>query len=254
MRRRAAWLWYLPVLPLAALVVAPFLYMVATALTDRGSFAAALTALPFDRFLLNSALVSTCVVAGQVLTSAMAAYAFARLRFPGRDRVFLAYLSVLMVPGIVLLVPRYLILGALGWVDTYQGLISTELVSVWGIFLLRQFFQTIPRDLEDAARLEGAGEWVIFWRIALPLSRPALAALAVLAFADQWRSFLWPLVITRSTEMRVAEVGLATFHGLYGTNWPYQMAAAVTVMAPMVVLYVVAQKYFMRGIELTGVK
>jgi multiple sugar transport system permease protein len=252
-------------LVLALPMVVPFLYMVSTALMGEPdvlrhpppliparphpeNFAAALTAVPFGRFFLNSAAVALCVVAGQVATSATAAYAFARLRFPGRDRLFLVYLSVLMVPGVVLLVPRFLLINALGWVDTYQGLISTEVVSVWGIFLLRQFFRAIPRDLEDAARLDGAGEWTIFWRIVLPLAKPALATLAVLAFVDQWKSFLWPLVATRSTQMQVLEVGIANFHGLYSTNWPYQMAAAVTAVIPLVVLYVVAQRYFVRGI------
>jgi len=238
----------------AAIMAAPFLYMVATAASDATSFATALGALPFARFVLNSGLMAACVVAGQVLTSAMAGYAFARLRFPGRERVLLGYLAALAVPGIVLLVPRFLIIGALGWVDTYQGLISTELVSVGGIFLLRQFFRTLPRDLEDAARLEGAGEWTIFWRIMLPLARPALAALAVLGFVDQWKSLLWPLIVTRSTEMRVLEVGLATFHGLYAGNGPYQMAAALVAVLPPAVLYFVAQKYFIRGIQLTGVE
>ena len=256
---------------LAALAtVLPFLYMLATALTGqweafryppaliRGrahfeNFPAALTALPFDRFFLNSAIVATCVVVGQLFTSAMAAYAFARLRFPGRDRLFLGFLSVLLVPALVLLVPRFLIVNALGWVDTYAGLISTELVSVWGIFLLRQFFRTIPRELEDAARLDGAGEWTIFRRVVLPLSKPALATLAVLSFVDQWKSFLWPLVIARSTEMQVVEVGLANLHGLYYANWPYQMAAAVTATVPLLLLYLVAQRYFVRGIEMTGV-
>jgi len=237
----------------AGIMVAPFLYMVATAASDATSFAPAFGALPFARFVLNSGLMAAGVVAGQVLTSAMAGYAFARLRFPGRERVFLGYLAALAVPGIGLLVPRFLIIGALGWVDTYQGLISTELVSVGGIFLLRQFFRTLPRDLEDAARLEGAGEWTIFWRIMLPLARPALAALAVLGFVDQWKSLLWLLIVTRSTEMRVLEVGLATFHGLYAGNGPYQMAAAAVAVAPPVVLYFVAQKYFIRGIQLTGV-
>src|SRR5689334_3474052 len=116
-------------------------------------------------------------------------------------------------------------------------LISTELVSVWGIFLLRQFFLTIPRELEDAARLDGAGEWTIFWRVALPLSKPALATLAVFAFVDQWKNFLWPLIVTRSTPMQVVEVGIASFHGLYYTNWPYQMAAALTAILPLVVLF-----------------
>jgi len=251
-------------------MVLPFLYMLATALTGEweafryppaliptrahfGNFSAALTALPFDRFFLNSAILATCVVVGQLFTSATAAYAFARLRFPGRDRLFLCFLSVLLVPALVLLVPRFLIVNALGWVDTYAGLISTELVSVWGIFLLRQFFRTIPRELEDAARLDGAGEWTIFRRVVLPLSKPALATLAVVSFVDQWKSFLWPLVIARSTEMQVVEVGLANLHGLYYANWPYQMAAAVTATVPLLLLYLVAQRYFVRGIQMTGV-
>ncbi len=180
---------YMLALPLALVMIAPFLYMVAAALMSQPdalrrpaleNVAAALVALPVGRFLLNSVIFSLAVVAGQVLTSATAAYAFARLRFPGRDRLFLAYLCALMAPGVLLAIPRFLLIDALGWVDSYQGLISTELVSVTGIFLLRQFFRTIPRDLEDAARLEGAGEWTIFWRVIVPPSRPALATLAVL--------------------------------------------------------------------------
>src|SRR6266516_2913169 len=197
--RRHGWIGHAVALPLAVVMIAPFLYMVATALA----------ALPFGRFLFTSVIFSLAVVAGQVVTSATAAYAFARLRFPGRDRVFLIYLCALMAPAIVLVIPRFLLIDALGWVDSYQGLISTELVSVTGIFLLRQFFRTIPRDLEDAARLEGAGEWTIFWRVIVPPSRPALATLAVLAFADQWRSFVWPLVATRSSEMQPLEAGIA---------------------------------------------
>jgi len=256
---------------LACTMVVPFLYMASTSLMDEfevlryppavlpahptlANYPGALTALPFGRFFLNSAILATCVVIGQLLTSATAAYAFARLRFPGRDRVFLAFLSVLMVPAVVLLIPRFLIVNALGWVDSYAGLISTELVSVWGIFLLRQFFLTIPRELEDAARLDGAGEWTIFWRVALPLSKPALATLAVFAFVDQWKNFLWPLIVTRSTPMQVVEVGIASFHGLYYTNWPYQMAAALTAVVPLVVLFFFAQRYFIQGIQLTGLK
>ena len=262
---------WLGVLALAATMVAPFLYMASTSLMDEfevlryppavlpahptlANYPAALTALPFGRFFLNSAILASAVVVGQLLTSATAAYAFARLRFPGRDRVFLAFLSVLMIPAIVLLIPRFLIVNALGWVDSYAGLISTELVSVWGIFLLRQFFLTMPRELEDAARLDGAGEWTIFWRVALPLSKPALATLAVFAFVDQWKNFLWPLIVTRSTPMQVVEVGIASFHGLYYTNWPYQMAAAMTAVLPLIVLFFLAQRYFIQGIQLTGLK
>ena len=256
---------------LACTMVVPFLYMASTSLMDEfevlryppavlpahptlANYPGALTALPFGRFFLNSAILATCVVIGQLLTSATAAYAFARLRFPGRDRVFLVFLSVLMVPAIVLLIPRFLIVNALGWVDSYAGLISTELVSVWGIFLLRQFFLTMPRELEDAARLDGAGEWTIFWRVALPLSKPALATLAVFAFVDQWKNFLWPLIVTRSTPLQVVEVGIASFHGLYYTNWPYQMAVALTAILPLVVLFFFAQRYFIQGIQLSGLK
>ncbi|HET7380395.1 MAG TPA: carbohydrate ABC transporter permease, partial [Gaiellales bacterium] len=131
------------------------------------------------------------------------------------------------------------------------GLISTELVSVWGIFLLRQFFLTLPRELEDAARLDGAGEWQVFWKVVLPLSKPALATVAVFGFVDQWKSFLWPLVVTRSVRMQVVEVGIASFHGMYGSNWPFQMAAAVMAVLPLAILFILAQRYFVRGIQLT---
>jgi multiple sugar transport system permease protein len=257
------WVAYAVALPLAILTIAPFLYMVAAALVSEPdslrhpvpeAFAAALVALPVVRFLLNSLIFSLAVVAGQLVTSATAAYAFARLRFPGRDRLFLAYLCTLMAPGVLLVIPRFLLIDALGWVDSYQGLISTELVSVTGIFLLRQFFRALPRDLEDAARLEGAGEWTIFWRVIVPSSRPALATLAVLAFAEQWRSFLWPLVATRSIAMRPVEVGIANLGGMYHVSWSYQMASAVTAVIPLMVLYFVAQKYFIRGIEQAALK
>src|SRR3989442_3125473 len=247
--------------PLAILMLAPFLYWVATALRREpdslrhpapDNFTAALVALPFGRFLLTSLIFSLAVVVGQVLTSATAAYAFARLRFPGRDRVFLGYLCALMAPAIVLVIPRFLLIDALGWVDSYQGLISTELVSVSGIFLLRQFFRTIPRDLEDAARLEGAGEWTIFCRVLVPPSRPALATLALLAFADQWRSFVWPLAATRSSAMQPLEGGIANLQGTYDLSWSYHMATAVAAVIPLTMLYFIAQRWFIRGIEMTG--
>lgn len=269
--RLLRWLGAAIVGVLALTMVLPFLYMVSTSLMDEfevlrfppalvpraprpGNYAAALTALPFGRFFLNSLIFAGTVALAQVATSAAAAYAFARLRFPGRDRVFFAFLSVLMVPAIVLLIPRFLLVNALGWVDTWAGLLSTELVSVWGIFLLRQFFQTLPRDLEDAARLDGAGEWTIFRRVALPLCVPALVTLGVFAFVDQWKNFLWPLIVTRSLDRQVVELGIASFHGIYYTNWPHQMAAAVAGIVPLLALFVVAQRAFVRGIQLTGFK
>jgi multiple sugar transport system permease protein len=269
--RRLRLIYGVGIVVLAVVMLLPFLWMIGTSLMDEfavfrfppplvpvpprpRNYAEAWAALPFGRFYLNSLVFAAAVVAGQVVTSALAAYAFARLRFPGRDKLFVLCLSVLMIPGIVLLIPRFLIISALGWVDTYPGLISTELVSVWGIFLLRQFFLSIPRDLEDAARLDGAGEWTIFTRIVLPLSKPALATLALFAFVDAWKNFLWPLIATRSMEMRTVEIGIASFHSYYYSNWPYQMAAAVTAIVPIFVVFFVAQRYFVRGIQLTGLK
>ena len=159
-----------------------------------------------------------------------------------------------MVPGIVLLIPRFLLVTSFGWVDTFRGLIVTEAVQVWGIFLLRQYFLSVPRDLEDAARIDGAGEWTVFYRIALPLAKPALATVALFIFVDQWKNFLWPLIVTRSMDMRPVEVGISRFAGIYYANFPYQMAAAVVAVLPILLLFAFTQRYFIRGIQLTGLK
>lgn len=258
-------------LGIAFTMLVPFLYMVSTSLMDEvevfgypppllpavprwANYPEALTTLPFDRFFLVSLAMSLTVVAGTLVTSATAAYAFARLEFPGRDRVFLLYLATLMVPAIVLLIPRFLLVNAFGWVDTFRGLVVTELVQVWGIFLLRQYFLSVPRELEDAARIDGAGEWTVFTRIALPLARPALATVALFIFVDQWKSFIWPLIVTRSMEMRPVEVGISRFAGIYYANLPYQMAAAVVAILPILVLFFFAQRYFVRGVQIAGIK
>ena len=244
--RRRGWIGLVLIAPFALVVVAPFLYMVQRSLGD-ATYRAAFAALPFPQLLVNSLVLAGGAAAAQVLTSATAAYAFARLRFPGRDRVFLAFLAMLIMPAVVLLVPRFLMIDVVGWTNSYAGLLSTELVSVWGIFFLRQYFLTLPRDLEDAARLDGAGEWTIFWRVMLPLAKPGLVTLGLLAFVNEWKSFLWPLVVTRSPDMRVLEVGLAQVHGLYWSNEPVQMAAAVLTTLPLLIVFVVAQRYVIRG-------
>jgi multiple sugar transport system permease protein len=250
-------------------MIAPFLYMVSVSFMGEAellrwppplipkaattsNYAAALDALSYPRVFLNTAFLAACVMVGQVLTSAAAGYAFARMRFAGRDGTFATVLAMLAIPAFLLVIPRYLLINTLGWVDTYPGLISTELVSVWGIFLMRQSFLMLPRDVEDAARLDGAGEWTLFWRVTLPLAKPAVAALALLAFMDQWRNFLWPLIATRSREMQVAEVALAHFHTTYAGNWPYQMAAAVLVTLPVLVICLLAQRSVMQGVCITG--
>jgi multiple sugar transport system permease protein len=252
-------------------MLAPFLWMISTSLMGElevyqfppplvpetpqwENYVGAMTARPFGRYFLNSIIFATVVVIGQLVTSATAGYAFARLRFRGRNRLFLAYLSTMMVPVVVVLIPRFLLIDALGWVDTYVGLVSTELVSVWGIFLMRQYFRSVPGELEDAARIDGAGPWRIFLSVSLPLAKPALATLGLFAFIEAWKNLLWPLIATRSVEMRTVEVGIASFHGTYVTNWPYQMAAAVTAVIPIVMLFALTQRFFVRGIQMTGFK
>ena len=252
-------------------MAAPFLWMAATSLMGQlevfssggrllpetplwSNYPDALTAQPFARYFLNSLVFATAVVAGQVATATTAGYAFARLEFPGRDRVFMLFLATMMVPAVIVLIPRFLMIDALGWIDSYQGLVSTELVSVWGIFLMRQYFRTVPRELEDAARVDGAGPLRIFWSVALPLAKPAVATLALFAFIDAWKNFLWPLLVTRSMEMRVVEVGIAAFHSTYEINWPYQMAAGVVAVLPIALLFLFTQRYFVRGIQLEGIR
>ena len=256
---------------LALILALPFLYMVSVSFMGElellrwppplvphapttDNYVVAYAALPVSRVLLNTALLAGCVMLAQVITSAAAGYAFARMRFPGRDGLFAATVMLLTVPAILLLIPRYLLVNAVGLIDTYPGLISTELVSVWGIILMRQTFLMLPRDVEEAARLDGAGEWTLFWRVTMPLARPAVVVLAVLAFLDQWRSFLWPLVATQSPEMAVGEVALARFHATYSGNWPYQMAAAIMVSLPALLVGVLAQRYVMAGARLTGAR
>ncbi len=255
----------------ATVMVVPFLWMVSTALmgefevlqypppmlpaTPRwANFRDALTTLPFARFFANSLIVAAFTVTAQVMAGALGGYALARFRFAGQRAVFALYLGALMIPGVVLLIPRFLIVDALGAVDTMAGLVSAELVSFWGIFMMRQFFVSLPRELEDAARLDGAGEWAVFWRIVLPSAVPGLATFALFAFIDSWKSLLWPLVVTRSMSLRTVEVGIASFHGLYYANWPYQMAAAVTALVPVLVVFLLTQRHFTRGVQLTGLR
>jgi multiple sugar transport system permease protein len=209
-------------------------------------------AVPFGRYLANTFLVSTARTAGVLVTSSLAGYAFARLRFPGRDAIFLAYLGTIMVPGQVTMIPSFIVMRELGWLDTYMALIVPWLFSPFGTFLMRQYFLTLPRSLEDAAAIDGAGLLTAFRRIALPLAKPALATLAVFTFLTSWNDFLWPLIVTDSREVRVVSVGLTEFQDLYYTDWPLLMAASLVAVVPVLVLYMFAQRYFVAGIATTG--
>jgi len=270
-QRLAAALGVLLIWLVAATMLIPLLWMISTSLKAPGTefqlpprwipdhpvwtnYLKVWRAIPFGRFFFNSTLVSACVTFGQVLTSSLAAFAFARLTFPGRDKLFFAYLATLMIPGIVTLIPVFIIIHHLGWIDTYQALIIPGLFSAYGTFLLRQFFLGIPLALEDAARIDGCGPLRVYWNVILPLSKPALVTLVIFTFMGAWRDFLWPLIVTNSMEMRTLTVGLSTFQGIYSTEWTQLMAGSLMVMVPLVIVFIFNQRFFIEGIQLTGIK
>jgi multiple sugar transport system permease protein len=209
-------------------------------------------AVPFGRFILNTAFMSGGVAFVETATSALAAYAFARIKFRGRDVLFLAYLATLMVPRQVTVIPQFILMRELNWVDSYQGLILPQAFTAFGTFMLRQFFLTIPGELEDAARVDGASRLQFFRRILLPLSVTALATLFVLSFIFHWNYLLWPLIISNSETTTPVSVGIQLFQGQYVTEWHLLMAAATLATVPVVFLYVFMQKWVVRGIAETG--
>lgn len=214
----------------------------------------ALTLVPFARFFLNSTIVAASITFAQLFTCSLGAFAFARMRFPGRDFLFLAYLATMMVPFEVTLIPSFIIIRELEWINTYQALIIPFVFSAYGTFLLRQFFMAVHRDLFDAARMDGAGFFEIYWRIFLPLAGPALAALGVFVFLNFWNSFFWPLVVTNSMDMRTVPIGLALFQGRDSVQWNLMMAATTISVIPTLIVFLAAQRYFVRGIMLSGIK
>jgi multiple sugar transport system permease protein len=216
------------------------------------NYAKTVTVMPFGRFYLNSLIVAISVTVLQIVTSSLAAFAFARLRFKGRNLLFLLYLATLMIPFHVMLIPNFIIMRSLGWYDSYQALILPPAFSAFSTFLLRQYFLSLPLDLDEAARIDGASSLRIWWQIIMPLSGPVLAALTIFIFLNAWNDFLWPLVITNSLEMRTLPVGLTAFQGQYRVEWHLLMAGAVIAMVPVLVVYILAQKKFVEGLTITG--
>lgn len=239
---------------------------------------------PFLRFYINSIIVTIIVTTGQVGTSALAAYAFARLQFPGRDVLFMAYLGTMMIPFVVTLIPNYIFLSkipafldhlfhtdyftsylylpgfstvpigrAIG-IDSYFALTIPCMFSASGTFLLRQFFMTLPKDLEEAAKIDGCGLWLTFTNVILPLSKPALSTVSIFTFMGTWASFLWPLIVTNSEFLKVLPVGLNSFQGLYQTQWNMLMTASILMILPMIVVFLFGQRYFISGITMGAVK
>lgn len=209
---------------------------------------------PFDRYYINSVVVAAAATLIQLLISSLAAFAFARLQFAGRNTLFTLYLATLMIPFPVLLIPNFIMVtNYLGWYDSYAALILPPAFSAFSTFLLRQHYMNLPKEMDDAARIDGASSFRIWWNIVLPMSKTTFAALAIFIFLGSWNSFLWPLVVTRSEEMRTIPIGLNAFQGQFGTKWHLLMAAAVVAMAPVLFIYAFAQKWFIKGIALTGI-
>lgn len=209
--------------------------------------------LPLGRMLLNTTAYALCVTAGQLFFCSLAGYAFARLRFRGRDTLFLAYLATLMVPLTVTVIPQFLLMRAFGWVDTPWAMIVPGLFgSAFGTYLMREFFRTLPVELEEAAILDGCTTWQIYRLVLLPHVRPALMVLAVLTWITVWNDFLWPLVIIQRNDIATATLGLVRLQGQYHTQWPILMAAAMVILAPLITVYAIAQRAFIKGIALSG--
>lgn len=294
------WLWHIPLLLAAATMMLPLAFMISTALSSGqdtlnpaasvheiflpqewrwANFITVWRIVPFLRYYLNSLFVAGCVTAGQVATSACAAYAFARLSWPGRDKLFLAYLATIMVPHSVTMIPNFVLvkmlpewlshiiptvdwlaprylgtseqspgIGRLIGLDSYFALIVPGMFSAYGTFLLRQFMLGLPRELEEAAKIDGCSYWQLFSRIIFPLSLPGIAALALFTFMGSWASLLWPLVTTNQDALHTLPLALQAFQGQYGTEWHLMMAAAVLMLAPIVVVFLLGQRFFISGL------
>jgi len=210
--------------------------------------------IPFARYYFNSVFVAAWVTFLQCLTSAMAGFAFSRLHWRGRDTVFKLYLATLMIPGVVTLIPNYALMVNLHLLDSYVGLILPASFTAFGTFLLRQFMLTIPSSLDEAAAIDGAGPWTVFWEVILPLARPGLITLAIFSYMGNYGSFLWPLILIKSEHLRTLPIGMLDFDSTYGRQTNLIMAASVMNLIPLVILFVATQKFLVRGIQMGGVK
>ena len=205
-------------------------------------------------YIQNSLMYTIVVLGARLLIESLAAYAFARVPFPGRDQLFLALLATLMLPGTVTLIPRFLMVHYFGLANTYAGVVLPSFAGAFGIFLLRQFFLNIPSELEDAALIDGANRLTIWWRVILPLAQPALVALAVFTFLDEWNSFLWPLIVLSDWKKYPITVGITLFRDMYTTDWPMVFAGSTLVSFPVIVIFFFAQRHVVGGISLSGLK
>ncbi|CDM60820.1 MULTISPECIES: carbohydrate ABC transporter permease [Rhizobium] len=269
LRRIGTFVSYAALSLIALLFLFPFFWMVSNAVRSNaevlavpvrilpqeyqwGNFVEALVSLPFGTFLFNSFVVASGVTAIVIAVSCLSAYSFARLKFPGREGLLLAYLGTLMIPQVMLVIPLFLVVSKLGWVNTYHGMILPMAFGSFGAFLLRQFFLGIPKDLDEAAMIDGASRLRILVTIIVPLAMPAIGLLALFTFMGQWKSFLWPLIITNGMDKATLPLGLTLFQTQQGTSWNYIMAGAAISMLPGIFLAVVLQKVIYRGIAISS--
>lgn len=260
----------LVLVPLAVIVLVPYLWMFTTSLKPKGmtsippylypvqfefaNYLIAWKAAPFLRYYANTTLVAVAVVLARVVFAGMAAYAFAFLRFKGRDLLFLLFLGTMMIPFQATIIPAYVIIRDLAWFNSYQALIVPRMVDAFSIFLLRQAFIAIPQDYLDAARLDGASHWKVLWQVAMPLSRATMVTMGLFTFLFVWNDFLWPLLVANAEEMRTIQLGLQVFSGRYQTEWTYMMAGTVTATIIPLLLFLLAQKQFVSGLTHSGIK
>ncbi|WP_243647141.1 carbohydrate ABC transporter permease [Scopulibacillus darangshiensis] len=252
-------------------MVFPFIWMVLTSLKTFGettqvppvifpekfqweNYLNVFNSLPFLSFYWNTIVSTLAKVIGQVIFCSLAAYAFARIKFPGRNFLFILMLAVLMVPGQVFLLPQYMIMAKLDWLNTIQALIVPGLFSAFGTFLLRQFFMSLPKEIEEAARLDGCNHFQIYWHIMMPLVKPGLLALAIFTSLWGWNDLLWPLIVNSSPDKMTLSAGLASLQGQHYTNYAILMAGTVLAIWPMILIFIFLQKQFIEGISITGSK
>ena len=254
-----------------AIMLLPFFWMVMTSLKEESevlrmppqwipkdwqwhNYLRAWNVAPFGRYFFNSFVIAITTTIGEVATCILAAYAFAKMRFFGKNVIFAILLGTLMIPGEMLLIPNYVTITRLGWYNRYEALIIPWLASVFGIFLLRQFFRSIPDELQDAARIDGCSRIRFLWQIVAPLSKPAIMTVALLKFLGSWNAFLWVLIMTSSESMRTVPVGLSLFSSEVGTAYEQLMAASVLAIIPVLILFLFTQKQFIEGVARTGIK
>lgn len=269
--KKKNWIVHLILIVGAIVMVTPFFWMVSTSLKSFAesmkvppnlvpsvlhleNFANVIEKINFTRYYVNTIAITVGRTVGQLLLCSLAAFAFARLRFPGNNVIFVGILSVLMVPSQVVLIPSFVLMRELNWIDTYYALIVPGIFSAFGTFLMRQFFLTIPKDMDEAAKVDGSSLFGIYWRIFLPLARSALISLAIITVLAAWNDLLWPLTMTSSDEMRVLSIGISSFQGQHGTDYPLLMAGALMATLPMILMFILLQRYFIEGIAVSGIK